>query len=154
MERPDRGLDPEVKRSQALRSLSRDHHRALVVAQRMRRADDAAEGVAAFLEFWRGHGERHFRIEEEVLLPWWALLGTVDQQVAAQVSREHLRIRAAALALDLDPHRLDRVHELGAELAAHIRFEERELFSLIENDLGVEQLERLAAVVSEAEEQR
>jgi hypothetical protein len=65
-----------MKRSEALWSLSRDHHRALSVAQRMRRADDAAEGARAFLEFWKGHGEPHFRVEEEVLLPCWALLGT------------------------------------------------------------------------------
>lgn len=142
-----------MKRSRALRSLSRDHHRALLIAQQMRRAEDAAEAAAAFLEFWKGHGERHFRIEEEVLLPCWALLGTVDQQAAAQLSREHLQIRAAGRAVDLDTRCLDRVHELGAQLAAHIRFEERQLFPLIENDLDAEQLERLAAVVSEAEEQ-
>ena len=33
-----------------------------------------------------------------------------------------------------------------------VRFEERELFSLIEADLAPEQLERLAAAVSEAEQ--
>jgi iron-sulfur cluster repair protein YtfE (RIC family) len=56
------------------------------------------------------------------------------------------------MALDLGRYPLDRIGELGAELAAHILFEERELFPMIENDLGAERLERLAAVVAEAEE--
>ena len=61
-----------MKRSAALRSLSRDHHKALSVAQKMRRADDGPEGAALFCTYWEQHGKVHFRIEEEVLLPSWA----------------------------------------------------------------------------------
>jgi hypothetical protein len=143
-----------MKRSEPLRSLSRDHHRALSVAQRMRTADDRAEVAEAFLEFWKGHGEPHFRVEEEVLLPCWGLLGTVDREAAAQLSSEHLRIRTAAMALDVGRYPLDRIGEFGIELAAHIRFEERELFPMIEEDLGAQRLDRLAAVVAAAEERR
>ena len=39
-----------MKRSRALRSLSRDHHRALLIAQQMRRAEDAAEAAASLAE--------------------------------------------------------------------------------------------------------
>jgi hypothetical protein len=139
-----------VKRSQALISLSRDHHQALTVAQRMRRADDFREAAALFLSFWHQDGRAHFRIEEEVLLPTWARLGTVDQAAADQLAREHLRIRAAALGLAEQPD-LDAVRELGRQLAEHLRFEERQLFSLIEADLGPDQLEQLARAVTEAE---
>jgi len=143
-----------LKRAEALRSLSRDHHKALLVAQRLRRADNAAEATHAFLEFWKAHGQRHFRVEEEVLLPCWALLGDIDEHAASQLSSEHLSIRSAALAIESTAPSLGQLHELGALLAAHVRFEERRLFALIEEDLGDEQLSRLARAVSEAEAQR
>jgi hypothetical protein len=103
-----------------------------------------------FLRFWCGDGQAHFRIEEEVLLPGWAFLGTVDPSAAARLADEHLEIRAAALAVAEWPE-LDRVRKLGQRLAEHVRFEERELFALIESDLGPTKLERLAQAVAEAE---
>lgn len=139
-----------MKRSQALASLSRDHHQALSIAQRMRRAGDGAAGAALFLTFWAEDGQAHFRIEEEVLLPSWAALGTVDEAAAARLAREHLEIRTAALALAELPE-LERVRSLGGRLANHVRFEERKLFPLIERDLGPEDLKRLARAVAAAE---
>jgi hypothetical protein len=139
-----------VKRSEALVALSRDHHQALVVAQTMRRADDGPEGAVLFLRFWNEHARDHFRVEEEVLLPTWALLGTVDDAAAAQLAREHLEIRAGALELAERPE-LERVRDLGQRLASHVRFEERELFALIEADLRPSDLGRLARAVAEAE---
>jgi hemerythrin-like domain-containing protein len=139
-----------VKRSEALRSLSRDHHKALSAALEMRRATDAAEGAAAFARYWEEHGKIHFRVEEEVLLPTWARLGNLDQTAALRLAKEHLEIRAAGLALDGRPD-LEQVHALAEKLAEHVRFEERELFGLIERDLGPQELERLAGAVSEAE---
>jgi hypothetical protein len=141
-----------VKRSKALRSLSRDHHQALSVAQQLRRAEDTNEAAARFLEFWRADGAEHFRIEEEVLLPLWGLLGTVDDRAAARLSREHLAIRSEALALECDDPSLEQLRALGEQLSAHVRFEERELFALIEDDLDSDQLDRLATAVASAEE--
>jgi hemerythrin-like domain-containing protein len=143
---------PGLKRSEALQSLARDHHRALALAQRLRRADDAPAATASFLEFWTAEGERHFRIEEEVLLPCWALLGTVDQDAAARLSRDHLALRTAALSLQEGPPSLSAVSSLGEQLAEHTRFEDRELFPLIEKDLGPPELERLAEAVATAEQ--
>ncbi len=141
-----------MKRSAALRSLSRDHHKALSVAQKMRRADDGPEGAALFCTYWEQHGKVHFRIEEEVLLPSWARLGTVNQSAASRLTQEHLEIRAAALELAERPE-LELVRDLGQRLADHVRFEERELFGLIEDDLAPTALEGLARAVTEAEDQ-
>lgn len=43
-----------MKRHPALQQLSRDHHRALVAAQRLKRVgdSDAKEARARFLEYW------------------------------------------------------------------------------------------------------
>jgi hypothetical protein len=141
-----------VKRSEALRSLSRDHHKALSVAQKMRRADDGPEAAALFHVYWEQHGKVHFRIEEEVLLPSWAHLGNVNRAAASRLAQEHLEIRVAALELAQQPE-LELVRDLGQRLAEHVRFEERELFGLIEDDLAPPELERLARAVAEAENQ-
>jgi hemerythrin-like domain-containing protein len=141
-----------MKRSEALHSLSRDHHQALLIAQRLRRAEDPALASRRFLEFWKRGGELHFRIEEEVLLPRWALLGTVDGEAAARLAREHLSIRRAAMALERPSPSLEQLHDLGEELETHVRFEERELFRLLEADLDEDGLTQLAKAVSDAEE--
>ena len=75
-----------MKRSKALQSLSRDHHQALRVAQQLRRADDVNGATKTFFDFWASEGQRHFQVEEEVLLPHWAALGRLDRGARPYVS--------------------------------------------------------------------
>jgi hemerythrin-like domain-containing protein len=140
-----------VKRSEALKQLSRDHHQALVVAQRLRRADDADEARETFLEFWLGHGRNHFRVEEEVLLPLWAERGPSGHPVVARVLTDHLAIRSRAGRLERDGMKLVELRELGKILERHVRLEEGELFPLIEDTLDEEALAELAEAVLQAE---
>jgi len=140
-----------VKRSPALASLSRDNHQALAVALELRRASDPTQATRRFLEFWEQGGALHFRIEEELLLPQWARFGTVDAEAAARLAREHLEIRSAAARLAAERPALSALHELGEKLADHVRFEERELFDLIEADLDPAALEAIARLVAAAE---
>jgi hemerythrin-like domain-containing protein len=142
-----------MKRHPALQTLSRDHHQALVVAQRLRRAGDrgASEAQAAFLEFWRSGGELHFRVEEEVLLPRFAAAGGAHTAVVARVLIEHAEIRLRVLRLQGGAASAALLEELGGLLAEHVQLEERELFSAIEESLEDRQLRRLAADVAAAE---
>ncbi len=141
-----------MKRSDALTPLSRDHHQALVVAQRLRRAESASgAAVELFRSFWREHGAAHFRVEEEVLLPLWRVLGSPDPEQVARVAQEHLEIRALALAVDGGEPGVEQIHRLGELMQAHVRYEERELFPLIEDDLDVGAQRRLATAVLAAE---
>jgi hemerythrin-like domain-containing protein len=124
-----------VKRSAALASLSRDHHQVLVVAQRLSRASNqtASEARQAFARYWVAHGRRHFRLEEEVLLPSYAAYGDPHHPVVLRALGDHVAIRKDADALvggATVP--LDAVHAVGARLTAHVRLEERELFPMIE----------------------
>jgi len=102
-----------MKRSAALTPLSHDHHVALEVALRLRRAgaEDLDEAVARFAAFWDPGGLRHFAIEEEVLpgaLPareagWGAHI--------ARMTADHERLRALAGAVQDDGEdRLDVAH--------------------------------------------
>jgi hypothetical protein len=142
-----------VKRHVALQPLSRDHHVALVAAQRLRRAtaDDAPAARDAFLEFWRAHGVLHFRVEEDVLLPAFAAYGDPADERVVTMLVDHVRIRAAAAALAEGEPDLEAMHELGAALAEHVRLEEREVFPLIEDTLPPAAADALVEAVLGAE---
>ena len=121
-----------MKRTRALIPLSHDHHHALVAARRLRLATgraDAREEAAAFCRFFADESVRHFREEEERLFP---MVADSDEArplvVRALLEHQQLHAFAARLASeDLAP-----MHDLAALLEAHVRFEERELFPLIE----------------------
>ncbi len=140
-----------MKRTEALRPLSRDHHAALVAAKALREAEDPELARRAFLEFWHEHGSHHFRVEEEVLLPGWALHAEVDRPAMARMLEDHLEIRREALRLEAGTVPVEELRELGARLDAHVRFEERDLFVSIEESLDPAALDRLAGAIEEAE---
>lgn len=126
-----------MKRHRALVQLSRDHHHALVIARRLRKATatDAADATRAFLVHWENEEQAHFRVEEEILLPAYAARGDLSHPAIARALLDHVMVRRDVLRL-ADAPPLEVVHELGARLAAHVEFEERELFPLIERTLS------------------
>ena len=140
-----------MKRAEALRPLSREHLLALHAAKILREGEELDGPVEAFLDFWKGEGRRHFRIEEEVLLPNWALHAEVDRPGVTRMLEEHLTIRREALRLEAGEATLEEARELGRLLHDHVRFEERQLFPRVEADLGDADLARLAAAIEEAE---
>jgi iron-sulfur cluster repair protein YtfE (RIC family) len=143
-----------VKRDPSLSSLSRDHHQALVIAQKLQRAtsDNTAEPRAALLAFWDAEGRRHFRLEEEVLLPAFAAHGDPYHPLVARVLCDHVAIRHRVRLLGRSPTCVAAgLRELGRQLAAHVRLEERELFPLIETAMSASQLAALARDLERAE---
>lgn len=136
-----------MKRTSALAPLSRDHHHALVVAARLRRATaaTATSDRDAFLDYWNVDGSRHFREEEEILLPAYAAHGDPHHPLLVRVLVDHLAIRALAEVLGHPaPPALETLQELGVTLSDHVRLEERRLFPLIEETLPAAELEQLA----------
>ena len=144
-----------MKRDAALVSLSRGHHQALVVAQKLRRADhgSAREARAAFAAFWPVSGRGHFRLEEEVLLPAFAGHGDPHHPLIARVLCDHVEIRHRAEVVldDGASTTVDDLHELGGLLADHVRVEERELFPLIEQAMPAGDLAVVASALEQAE---
>ena len=143
-----------MKRSEALRPLSHDHHQGLFAALQLKRArpETAASARQAFIDFFEREGARHFRIEEELLLPAYARGVEVDESAIARVLDEHvdLRRRGQDVQAGADPD-LGALRELGERLERHIRFEERVLFPMIEEALPQEELDRLGAAIERAE---
>jgi hemerythrin-like domain-containing protein len=143
-----------MKRSEALAPLSRDHHQGLFVALQLKRAEPgtAASARQAFVSFFEEDGARHFRAEEEVLLPAYARHAEPDRPEVVRVLVEHVELRRRAQDLAATPEpEVAELRELGERLEAHIRHEERVLFPMIEEALTEAELERLAAAVERAE---
>jgi hemerythrin-like domain-containing protein len=143
-----------MKRSEALQRLSRDHHRALEVALKLRRASggDAEKVSAEFLDFWREHGALHFRVEEEVMLPAFARHGDPTDPRVVRVLTDHVEIRRRAADLErVSTTDAEELNALGEILNDHVRHEERVLFPLIEASLPEAELGELAQSIDEAE---
>lgn len=139
-----------MKRHEGLKSLSQDHHRALVEAKRLRTAGEAAGAEAAarrLLDHW-AEMEGHFREEEQYLLPVLGRYAGSDCPEIAETLRQHVAIRGAVDAVrerldgGLVPPAAD-LHHLGDLLRDHVRYEERVLFPEIEQVLPSEQLWRV-----------
>jgi hypothetical protein len=127
-----------VKRHPALVPLSHDHHHGLVQAKRLRagvHAGDARTAARSFLRFFAQETVEHFREEEELLFPLLADLEEAREPLV-RVLLEHQRLHALAgrLAAQVEAGApaAELMAELGELLEAHIRYEERQLFPLIE----------------------
>ena len=141
-----------MKRSPELTPLSHDHHQALFVALQLKRAQDPAPGQA-YLAFLYRDGDRHFEIEESILLPGWlAADPAADREAADRVLAEHRELRAGAARLRSGRASVEELHALGELLEAHVRFEERELFPMIEVGLDEAALAELGAAIAAVED--
>lgn len=126
-----------MQRSPALQPLSREHHTALKLAQACERvagSSDAAEverTCRRALAACASELKAHFEAEEQTLLP--LLSGTREQPLAERTLAEHRQLYAMLDGLQRnDAATLGR---FGQCLAAHVRFEERELFPVLEGRL-------------------
>lgn len=137
-----------MKRSPELAPLSREHHVALEHALWLRRssADDVAAVVARFLAFLVGEGRSHFAQEEALLAPE---VPADRADLGRRMVDEHEEILRRAEALGRDPD-VGGARGLGELLSGHVRFEERELFPLLEARLPAERLREIALDLSRA----
>lgn len=115
-----------MKRSPGLRTLSSEHHTALVLARRAARAATGGDWTTTWNEvahYFVAELEPHFRLEEELLLP--ALVQTGETLLVERTLAEHVQLRSLVYDRPRDAATLLAFAEL---LQAHVRFEERELF--------------------------
>lgn len=139
-----------MKRTDALKPLSHEHHQALFIAKRL--TEEEGPAVADdFAEFWEKEGKPHFQVEEEVLIPGSGLPGPNDDEQVAKLFEDHRAIRERVSEVLDGGSTFEQRRELGIALADHVRFEERELFPRIEAELNAISLDRLARQIEAAE---
>lgn len=126
-----------MKRHKALEPFSRDHYGGLVVARHLKEKP-GPESIAELMQVWNGEMEDHFREEELTLGP------LAPPDMTARLYRDHEDIRA--LVATAAAHRLSESDtvELGHRIHDHIRWEERELFPMLENDERIDEIEPAA----------
>ena len=118
-----------------LLALSREHHGALLLARdAMRLSPQADRTLLAAMnrriaDYWKATMAAHFRHEESLLLRH---PGALPATLAMRLLEEHrqlaaMSVRAAAGALEAAA-----VRDYGRCLAAHVRFEERECFDVLQ----------------------
>ncbi|HUX89584.1 MAG TPA: hemerythrin domain-containing protein [Gallionellaceae bacterium] len=124
-----------MKRNPVLQPLSREHHTALTLANACARAAQAGDAAMLSQACQRAiralaiELEPHFRIEEQQLLP---LLKSPDTQALVQRTlTDHEQLRG--LLTGLQQNDVEALNSFGKYLYAHVRFEERELFPVIES---------------------
>jgi hemerythrin-like domain-containing protein len=143
-----------MKRNEALQQLSRDHHRALEAALKLRRAgeDDTERVRGDYLYFWREHGALHFKVEEDVMLPAFARHGDESDPAVVRVLADHAEIRRRSAELEESANpRPEDLNAVGELLADHVRHEERVLFPMIEEAMPEDALVEMAQEIEEAE---
>jgi iron-sulfur cluster repair protein YtfE (RIC family) len=150
------GKGDTMKRTPELRTLSEDHHHGLVHARRLRKVADGDEVASVdpvakeFLDFWQKETAIHFRKEEEVLLPVMARHGgDLSLEPLVEMLEGHARIRGLVMRLSDEVVggnvRPETLHDIGEQLEAHIRLEERAVFPLVKVSLSQAALTELAA---------
>src|SRR5262249_24590765 len=132
-----------MKRHQSLYPLSHDHHHALVQARNLDSAgasDDQTkirEADARFADFWKSDLQRHFALEEQIVLPLLAKHQAADVVVIRETLEQHSAIARLIGELNEKLARQGMIEanvliNLAESLRRHIRYEESELFPAIE----------------------
>lgn len=142
-----------MKRHVQLLELSREHHAALKLARDAQRAatsGDAAqirELAQRVVDCFAVELDPHFCVEEGGLL---AFLAQAGESLAVQRTLdEHRELRQLAAALRApEAAALQRFGEL---LAAHVRFEERELFEIAQARLAAAGVDTFADAIAAPE---
>ena len=142
-----------TRRHETLIPLTHDHHHALAQARRLKDAAhlerDVERSNAAndFLNFYFGRAVRHFHEEEELFFAPLIDDPRARDQVLRAVS-DHLRLHAMARTVkrDLVKGQVDQgvLDEISQLLNEHVRFEEQELFPMVEELVPEDQLQDLA----------
>lgn len=133
-----------IKRHQALVSFSKDHHFGLLLVWKIKHGLANAvsnERISNYvLFFFKEDLEKHFKEEEQLLfceLP-------ADDALRKQAEAEHHTIHSLVTAIAENKDDANLLNQLANVLEKHIRFEERELFNRLQNNIKAEKLELIA----------
>lgn len=119
-----------MKRHSRLLELSREHHGALKLARDAQRAAQSGEPARVatlarrVVDLFGTELDPHFKVEEQGILVLLAQAG--EPALVQRTLQDHAELRRLAAALTQPA--ADTLLRFADLLAAHVRFEERELF--------------------------
>lgn len=129
-----------MKRTEALKPLSREHHHSLLLCWKIKTGISKGvkfERMKKYTDwFFDEHIQSHFQEEEKYIFP---VLGN-DHPMVKKALSQHRRLERL-FKDDKDPERsLSLIEE---ELEKHVRFEERKLFNAIQEVATREDLQKI-----------
>lgn len=133
-----------IKRSEALKALSKDHHFNLLFIWKIRQGlklnVDLLRIKNFIAHFFNEQIQHHFSVEEKYLF----CLMPVDEPLRLRAEQEHSAIKnsVAEIAAEISENKITAFANL---LENHIRFEERTLFPFMEKNVSYEKLEKASA---------
>ena len=147
-----------VQRDRRLARLSEEHHHGLVFALRIERelpaaSDDEVERLySELLRFWSRGLLPHFHTESECLLARLIRHRPLDDPQIGRLHTEHLTVYGLVSRMQdatTQDERREALREFGVTLHDHIRWEERELFEVAQDELSEGELDALGAEIVE-----
>lgn len=133
-----------IKRHEAIISFSKDHHFGLLlvwkIRQGLKKAIDAERISRYVLFFFKEDLDKHFTEEEQLLFSGLA----VDDRLRKVAEADHRAIRQLIGLITENKHNPDLLNQLADLLEKHIRFEERELFNHLQQNIKEEDLAQIA----------
>lgn len=135
--------DTPIRRFEALRPFSRDHHHGLLLCWKIRKGLKRGielKRIANYTQwFWKEHLQSHFEDEEQYIFP---VLPRNDNFVLQAIA-EHNKLKNL---FESRPVASQVMAQIEKELSAHIRFEERILFNKIQETATEEQLQEISGI--------
>lgn len=137
-----------MKRHSALVPLSQDHHKALLLAQLIKKNAPDYNGLPKDIigkmnfakEIYTYELEHHFKDEEEIVFPFLTGKNKDVDNLISEIIDEHSILREKILSLKRNPNLADELDEIGKILDEHVRKEERILFDKAQVLLNDEEL--------------
>jgi iron-sulfur cluster repair protein YtfE (RIC family) len=129
-----------IKRHPAIVSFSKDHHFGLLLVWKIRQGlnnDVNPERISNYIRyFFKEDLEKHFKEEEQLLfskLP-------INDVLRKQAEGDHRAIYKLVAAIEKKKDDAVLLNQLADKLEKHIRFEERELFNHLQNNIATDDL--------------
>lgn len=126
-----------IKRHEALKALSREHHHGLLLSWKIReglKRDIDPARIKRYTDwFWNAHLKSHFEIEEKYV---FSIL-PADHELVVQALSEHRQLEEL---FHSSLQNSEDLTSLATTLDQHIRFEERMLFGHIQEVATPDQL--------------
>lgn len=129
-----------IKRHSSLQPISREHHHALLLVWKIRKGISNkidSRRIAKYVDwFYKAYIISHLDLEEKYVYP---ILGS-EHELIIKATDEHTKLRNLFSSLQKNNELL---LALAALLENHIRFEERTLFSIIQQSATDNQLQSI-----------
>ncbi len=139
-----------MKRHPALIPLSKDHHFGLLLCWKIRmgiKQGVAPDRISRYVNyFFENHLKAHFMEEEQHI---FTLLPEADEK-RKKAQRQHRKINRLVEKLSSEPANTPTILvQIEEEVEGHIRFEERDLFPYLQDEMDESALEQLKQKIEE-----